>query len=71
MSLHSYRVSFELSSHEYPFYSLIMAAMRRADTDNIEKLKEAWPEVYDELMLRYWAPGGLLEGESDEQILRT
>ncbi len=45
------------------FYTLIMAAMRCADTDNLAKLKDAFPEVYQELVDRYNAPGGLLPGE--------
>ena len=46
-----------------PFYALIMAAMRRADTDNAALLKAAFPEVWDELYARYHAPGGRLLGE--------
>jgi len=32
--------------------------MRQADTDNLELLKEAFPEIYAELRVRYIAPGG-------------
>lgn len=46
-----------------PFYGLIMAAMRRADSANLWRLKQAWPEVWEELQARYDSPGGLLEGE--------
>ena len=60
MSLHDYDVSRELERADHPFYGLIMAAMRRADTDNLAKLTDAWPEVYAELDARYNAPGGLL-----------
>ena len=42
------------------FYSLLMAAIRFADTDNLTKLVQAFPEVVDELRLRYNAPGGAL-----------
>ena len=45
------------------FYTLIMAAMRLADTDNMEKLAEEFPETWDELCRRYKAPGGKLSGE--------
>ena len=45
------------------FYTLIMAAMREADTDNLEKLRQAFPDVHAELVARYNAPGGKLEGE--------
>lgn len=47
-----------------PFYALIMAAMRRADSANRWRLREQFPEVWDELEKRYNSPGGLLEGEA-------
>jgi len=47
----------------YQFYALIQAAMRQADTDNLEKLKEAFPYTWTELKARFDAPGGLLLGE--------
>jgi len=46
-----------------PFYALIMAAMRQADTDNLERLKEAFPDVWAELSTRYMREGGFLPGE--------
>ena len=66
MSLYDYRESIEIYAKNYQFYALIMAAMRGADSDNIEKLKEAFPEVHKELTARYWAPGGLLESEKEK-----
>ena len=33
-----------------PIYSIIQAAMREADSDNIEKLKAAWPDVWKVLL---------------------
>jgi len=45
------------------FYTFLMAAIYEADTDNLEKLKSAFPEIVKELQERYNAPGGLLEGE--------
>jgi hypothetical protein len=60
MTLHDYSVSRELERADHPFYGLVMAAMRRADTDNLAKLIYAWPEVYAELDARYNAPGARL-----------
>lgn len=60
MSLHEYHASRELEVEDVPFYALVMAAMRKADTENLEKLRAAWPEVWDELQRRYNAPGGML-----------
>jgi len=45
---------------EPSFYSLLMAAMRRADTGNALRLQLAFPEVWEELQARYNAPGGKL-----------
>ena len=63
MSYADYQFSKTITMEDYPFYSLIMAAMRQADTDNLDKLKRAWPAVWDELNGRYNAPGGLLPDE--------
>ena len=43
-----------------PFYALIMAAMRKADTRNLNMLKAAFPGVWKELEARYKAPDGFL-----------
>ncbi len=63
MSLYDYRASQRPELSTAPFYALIMAAMRNADTPNTEKLQDAWPDVYRELYRRYHSPGGLLDGE--------
>ncbi len=63
MSHYDYEVSKIIASHDYPFYAIIMAAMRQADTTSIELLKAAFPSVWAELDVRYNAPGGLLVEE--------
>lgn len=63
MSLHSYQVSLELLKNDPPFSALIMAAMRRADSQNIVLLQAAFPEIWFELEERYWTPGGLIASE--------
>lgn len=60
MSLYDYQTSKEIVRQDYPFYALIMAAMRQADTSNAAKLHHVFPEVYEELDARYNAPGGHL-----------
>ena len=60
MSLFDYQTSKHISGQDYPFYALIMAAMRQADTYNLERLKKAFPRVWEELEQRYHAPGGVL-----------
>lgn len=64
MSRHEYEVSKEIAGADYPFYALVMAAMRQADTGNASKLQAAFPDVWDELQERYNTPGGLRAGET-------
>lgn len=64
MSYYDYRVSASLELRDTPFYALIMAAARLADTANLAKLCMAWPEAVAKLEARYNAPGGLLPGEA-------
>lgn len=63
MSLYEYEEGLEISANDPSFYALIQAAMRKADTTNLEMLKQCWPETYQELVRRYNAPGGTLEEE--------
>lgn len=63
MSLYDYQVSKELGARDIPFYALIMAAMRKADTTNEILLRSAFPETWRELQQRYHAPGGILPDE--------
>jgi hypothetical protein len=61
MSYYDYKYSQRSEITNAPFYGLVMALMRQADTENTEKLKLAWPEVYAELESRYNSrDGGLL-----------
>ena len=61
MSLYSYNESLELANCS--FDALIMAAMRRADTDNLVMLQNLWPDIWSELVQHYNAPGGKLPYE--------
>jgi hypothetical protein len=60
MSRHDYEMSKHISAQDYPFYALVMATMRQADTDNSLILQLAFPDVWSELQDRYNAPGGIL-----------
>ena len=64
MSRFDYEASKEIIMEDPPFYALIMAAMRKADSDNVILLANAFPEVWTELAKRYHGPGGLLDGET-------
>lgn len=46
-----------------PFYGVIQCAMRKADSDNLKKLKRAFPEVWKDLQARYKVPMGILPGD--------
>lgn len=63
MSLYDYSASVDIAANHYPFYGLIMAAMRQADTLNLTLLTTAFPDVWRELEQRYNAPGGHLPDE--------
>lgn len=63
VSLYDYRVAQELVKQDIPFYALIMAAMRKADSTNAALLRNAFPEVWDETQQRYNAPGAMLAGD--------
>lgn len=60
MSRYDYEASKQIAQADPPFYALIMAAYRKADTRNAAKIREAWPETVAELEDRYFAPGGVL-----------
>jgi len=66
MSHYDYVVSREISKTDPPFASLIMSAMRKADDANLEMLAGCWPEIWEELKVRYNAPGGYLPEEHSE-----
>jgi hypothetical protein len=63
MSYVDYRVSQQMAAIDYPFYAIIMAAMRKADNHNLARLKVAFPETWKELDIRYNTPGGIVPGE--------
>ena len=65
MSIMDYRASLHISAEDPPFYAIIMAAMRKADTSNLILLRSIFPDTWDELEKRYYARNGLLQGESE------
>jgi len=65
MSQHTYACG-RIIANLYGFQSVIEAAMRLADSENLAKLKAGWPEIYAELTQRYNAPEGRMPGEKRE-----
>jgi len=70
MSLYDYKKSLEISTDDPPFAALIMAAIRKADSKNLMKLKSVFPKIYMEFKRRYDAPGGILKDDinSNERL---
>ena len=66
MSYYDFQRSKEIAVE--PFYGIIMAAMRNADDNNLEKLRRAFPNVFEELRKRYNAPGGCLSYEEFQRF---
>lgn len=65
MSIYDYQQSQIIAGEGYPFYALIMAAMRQADDDNMVKLKAMFPDTYEELHGRYHSPSGKLPTDTE------
>ena len=63
MSWFDYQTSKKIALDDPPFNALIMAAMNKADTNNVILLTNAFPEVWTELSQRYGAPNGVLRGD--------
>ncbi len=63
LNLFDYERSKHIAALDEPFYALIAAAMRQADTDNMDRLTYVFPQVAADLKARYNAPGGELPGD--------
>ena len=65
----SQRLAVEVSNSDgNEFYSLLMAALRFADSDNITKLQSVFPEVVKEFRARCNAPWGVLVTDNQNPI---
>ena len=69
MSHFDYTTSRLIEAQQYPFYALVMAAMRQADSSNQITLAFGFPAVWKELQERYNAPGGVLPSDDSEGSL--
>lgn len=63
MSIIDYQEYKSISSENPSFNALIMAVMAKADTNNLQKLQEAFPDVWTELEKRHNAPFGALDNQ--------
>jgi hypothetical protein len=64
MSFRDYQDGRRIADEGWPFYALIHAAIRQADTENAAKIQAMWPELAAEAQARYNAPGGVLPEET-------
>ncbi len=65
MSLNDYECGMKIEAEDWPFYAVLQAAIRQADSDNLEKLRQGFPEVVEELVARRHASGGVLPGDDE------
>lgn len=70
MSILDYLESQTLSAQDHSFDAMLFAMIRKADNTNLEKIKNAWPEKYQEFLARYNAPGGALNWLEQEWLER-
>ncbi len=61
ISLYEYEQSKKIAAQGYPFYALMGALMRAADTRNTELLRQCWPDIWESMQRRYNAPLGVVE----------
>lgn len=66
MSHYDYVCSARIAADDPPFYALVMAAMRKADSGNLDRLRGAFPDAWAELDQRYNSAGGYLPGDQDQ-----
>jgi hypothetical protein len=64
MSYFDYQCSVKIDTLSPSFAGIIMAAMRKADSFNLEVLRCTFPDLFEEFRQRYNAPGGLLRTDS-------
>ena len=66
--IHAFHASRLLQREDPPFAGLIFAAIRKADSANLERLKQAFPELVDEYKRRHNAPLGALPEDRIESM---
>lgn len=66
LSLYDYMraIHVDAQTRREPFYTVLAVAFRRADTDNLRRLREAFPGFWESHCRRDDTPGGIV-GEWD------
>jgi hypothetical protein len=73
VNLYDFEASLHIAARPEPFYALLGALIRKADTSNRAKIKAMWPEEYETFWRRYNAPAGVLpeiDGMTPEEYIR-
>jgi hypothetical protein len=63
MNHYDYQISRHIEREGYPFYALLGALIRQADSDNLAKLEQAFPTEVEIFKQRYNNQGGLSDAE--------
>jgi len=66
-SWHSWLAVNEIEKRRFPFYALIVCAMKNADDENLAALKVAFPGLFEESQERYNNSMGMANAELEEQ----
>jgi hypothetical protein len=64
---HDFTEAMFLSNLDHSFATLVWALLLKADTMNTEKIAQTWPDLTNEFVKRYNAPGGYLPGETEKK----
>jgi hypothetical protein len=67
VSLYDYNTSRTIGRANPSSAALIMAALRKADTDNAALLRRTFPDICAEAQARYDAPGGILPSDPEHE----
>ncbi len=70
MSLADFRAASAFQGCDLTFNAFIMSAMRKAQGEDLDKLKEAWPAIYAELDARMRTNKGVLPSDVSEPQTR-
>ncbi len=62
-SYYDYEISKRISAEDYPFYALLCALFRQADSDNLARLQQVFPDELKAFRQRYNNQGGLTDDE--------
>ena len=69
MHIMDYWRSRRLKQEDFPFYAALAYLIQKADSNNLRKLLEVWPEEVEEIQMRYNTPAGAIT-EDEERLAK-